>query len=121
MRKCETTEKWLQILKERQSIDTCPAGGVTSNTYIAVRAEDNKIVGIIDLRHHINHPILGLWGGHMKAFYVFLCNLTRSGGWCAVFIKKQFLVLLGYKEPGCNGITTDIGFRKMHAKPLCEV
>ena len=25
---------------------------------------DNKIIGIIDLRHHINHPILGTWGGH---------------------------------------------------------
>ena len=25
---------------------------------------DNKIVGIIDFRHHINHPILGTWGGH---------------------------------------------------------
>jgi len=25
---------------------------------------DNRLVGIIDLRHHINHPILGTWGGH---------------------------------------------------------
>lgn len=30
-----------------------------------VRITDNKIVGIIDLRHHINHPILSLWGGHI--------------------------------------------------------
>ena len=26
--------------------------------------KDNRLVGIIDLRHHINHPILGTWGGH---------------------------------------------------------
>ena len=26
---------------------------------------DNKIVGMIDLRHHINHPILSVWGGHI--------------------------------------------------------
>jgi predicted acetyltransferase len=32
--------------------------------YLAVRNGDNRIVGIIDLRHHINHPILGTWGGH---------------------------------------------------------
>ena len=32
--------------------------------YIAVRKTDDKIVGVIDLRHHINHPILGTWGGH---------------------------------------------------------
>jgi len=37
---------------------------VPSHTYMAVRKEDNKVVGIIDLRHHINHPILGSWGGH---------------------------------------------------------
>jgi predicted acetyltransferase len=62
---CTTIEEWLNNLAEREDVDTCPTGKVTSNTYIAVRISDNKIVGIIDLRHHINHPILGLWGGHM--------------------------------------------------------
>ncbi|EPZ58951.1 putative acetyltransferase [[Clostridium] sordellii ATCC 9714] len=39
---------------------------VTSNTYIAVRLTDNKIVGVIDFRHNIdNHPILSVWGGHI--------------------------------------------------------
>lgn len=38
---------------------------MTSNSYIAIRLCDNKIVGIIDLRHHIDHPILSVWGGHM--------------------------------------------------------
>ena len=23
------------------------------------------MVGMIDLRHHIDHPVLGLWGGHI--------------------------------------------------------
>ena len=36
-----------------------------SDTYLAVRVSDNRIVGIIDLRHHIDHPILGVWGGHI--------------------------------------------------------
>lgn len=40
-------------------------GFVTSNTYLAVRLCDNRIIGIIDLRHHIDHPVLGLWGGHI--------------------------------------------------------
>ena len=26
--------------------------------------DNNELVGIIDLRHHINHPILSTWGGH---------------------------------------------------------
>lgn len=63
--RCEKMEEWLQILTEYESLDTCPVGSVTSSTYIAVRISDNKVVGIIDLRHHINHPILGLWGGHI--------------------------------------------------------
>lgn len=65
LRQCSTIEEWLNILAENENVDTCPTGSVTSNTYIAVRLSDNKIVGVIDLRHHINHPILGLWGGHM--------------------------------------------------------
>lgn len=36
----------------------------TKTSLPAVRKSDNKLVGIIDLRHHINHPILGTWGGH---------------------------------------------------------
>lgn len=62
---CETIEEWLSILSMREKVETCPPGGVPSNTYIAVRTSDNRIVGVIDLRHHIDHPILGLWGGHM--------------------------------------------------------
>ncbi len=58
-------EDYLSVLSKWQSADTCPPGSVPSNTYIAVRTTDNRVVGIIDLRHHIDHPILGLWGGHM--------------------------------------------------------
>lgn len=65
LKHCTTAEEWLTNLAMRENVETCPKGSVTSNTYIAVRSYDNRIVGIIDLRHHINHPVLGLWGGHM--------------------------------------------------------
>lgn len=65
LRQCAVAKEWLRLLGEMENADTCPAGMVTSDTYIAVRSLDNRIVGIIDLRHHINHPVLGLWGGHM--------------------------------------------------------
>lgn len=64
LQKCETTEEWIQILDQMENDDTCTTG-VASNTYLAVRILDNKVIGVIDLRHHINHPVLGLWGGHM--------------------------------------------------------
>ncbi len=63
--KCETAEEWLTLLASRERQEDCPPGGVPSNAYLAVRGTDERIVGIIDLRHHIDHPILGLWGGHI--------------------------------------------------------
>lgn len=64
--KCASAEEWIRICRLRNSAETCEEGGtqVPSDMYLAVRKCDNRIVGIIDLRHHINHPILGTWGGH---------------------------------------------------------
>ncbi len=62
----ESAAAWVKECNLRKSEKTCDETGtaVPSHTYLAVRKEDNRIVGIIDLRHHINHPILGTWGGH---------------------------------------------------------
>lgn len=58
--------EWIKICELRKSVETCGETGtaVPSNMYIAVRKDDDRIVGVIDLRHHIDHPILGTWGGH---------------------------------------------------------
>ena len=60
---CESAEDWINYVETNEV--TCKEGSVTSNSYIAIRLSDNKVVGIIDLRHHINHPILSVWGGHI--------------------------------------------------------
>ena len=60
-----TVEEWLADLEKRENPATCPEGSVSSSVYLAVRGLDDRVVGIIDLRHHIDHPVLGLWGGHM--------------------------------------------------------
>ena len=65
LEQCSTTEEWLNILDQMANPDTCPTGFVTSDTYMAVRVSDDRIIGITEIRHHINHPILGLWGGHI--------------------------------------------------------
>ena len=36
-----------------------------STTFFAVRKEDEKIMGVIDVRHHIRRPILLEYGGHI--------------------------------------------------------
>lgn len=65
LEKCDTVEQWLYLLDKMEKAETCPPGKVTSTTYLAVRVSDGRVVGIIDLRHHIDHPTLGLWGGHI--------------------------------------------------------
>ena len=62
----KSAEEWIKICELRKSEATCGETGtaVPSHMYLAVRKRDNRIVGVIDLRHHINHPILGTWGGH---------------------------------------------------------
>ncbi len=65
LRDQNTVEGWLHEIDLLENEETCPEGKVCSSTYLAVRVDDNRIVGIIDFRHHIDHPILGLWGGHI--------------------------------------------------------
>lgn len=62
----KSAEEWIKICELRKDEETCAETGTTvpSHMYLAVRKRDDKIVGMIDLRHHINHPILGTWGGH---------------------------------------------------------
>lgn len=66
---CQNPQEWIDTVRRGASPETCPGDRVPSNIYIAVRENDGKIVGVTDLRHHIDHPILGTWGGHM-GYYV---------------------------------------------------
>ena len=56
---------WIDAVHSYSNPLTCPSDKVPSNVYLGIRLEDNMIVGIIDLRHHINTPILSTWGGHI--------------------------------------------------------
>lgn len=58
----EDIGEWMEMVW-RQEQGNEP-GKVPSHVYLAIRRRDGRLVGIIDLRHHIDHPVLGLWGGH---------------------------------------------------------
>lgn len=65
LRTQNSVKDWLDEIKLLENPETCPDDKVCSNTYLAVNLENNKTVGVIDFRHHIDHPILSLWGGHI--------------------------------------------------------
>lgn len=60
---CDDAEECIARLEANET--TAQEGQVPSSSYLAVRRSDNRLVGMIDLRHHIDHPILGAWGGHI--------------------------------------------------------
>lgn len=65
LKNCLSADEWIRMINLLENEETCPKDMVTSNIFIAIRLSDNKIVGIIDFRHHINDPILSVWGGHI--------------------------------------------------------
>ncbi len=65
LRECSSAEEWIDGINMLENEETCPKDKVCSNTFIAIRLDDDKIIGVIDFRHHINHPVLSVWGGHI--------------------------------------------------------
>lgn len=65
LKNCATAEEWLRELVRFSDEKTCPSGYVPSDTFLAVRESDDMVVGIIELRRHIDTPILSTWGGQI--------------------------------------------------------
>lgn len=57
--------EFIEYSKLLSKKETCPKDKVPSDYYLMIRTEDACLVGMIDLRHHIDHPILRVWGGHI--------------------------------------------------------
>ena len=65
LEKFDDISEWIRKVEMYSTKDTCPQGFVPSSLYLYVRDVDNKVVGMIDIRHNIDHPILSLIGGHI--------------------------------------------------------
>ena len=57
--------EWLEHTEKYRKAETAGDDWVPSTTFFAVRKADEKIVGVIDVRHHIRHPFLLEYGGHI--------------------------------------------------------
>ncbi len=52
--KMDSYEEWLEKVSNNSKIDTVDINWVLTDTFFAIREDDNKIIGIIDLRHVLN-------------------------------------------------------------------
>ena len=60
-----SAKEWICHVENMRRRETCPEHLVDSDIYLAIREEDDRILGIVELRHHIDHPVLREWGGHI--------------------------------------------------------
>ena len=60
----EDPEEWIAFLARHRDPRTVPEGRVPATQYMLVREGDGKIVGMLDIRHHLN-GFLEKYGGHI--------------------------------------------------------
>lgn len=60
----ESFEDWFEAMCDNSNEDTIRPGRVPASTFLAVRATDGVLVGMIDIRHRLNDYLLQC-GGHI--------------------------------------------------------
>lgn len=69
--------RWVERVRRLNRAETCPEGLVPSECYLALRLRDQRVVGMLDLRLSLDHPVLRSWGGHV-GFSVRPCERGRG-------------------------------------------
>ena len=62
--KFDDPQEWIVFLAKHKNPETLPEGRVPATQLIFVREEDQKIVGMIDIRHYLSE-YLEKYGGHI--------------------------------------------------------
>lgn len=57
--------EWLEMSEANRNQATVRADWVIATTFFAIRECDNKIVGVVDIRHSLNNEFLAKYAGHI--------------------------------------------------------
>lgn len=55
--KINSYEEWLEKINNNSKIETVDPNWTLTDTFFAIRKDDNKIIGVIDLRHTLNNSL----------------------------------------------------------------
>lgn len=64
LQKARSFDEWFSMLIDNSKEETVQDGLVPASTYLAVRLSDNRLIGMIDIRHFLNDYLLQ-FGGHI--------------------------------------------------------
>ncbi|WP_195987993.1 GNAT family N-acetyltransferase [Clostridium sp. D53t1_180928_C8] len=64
LKNTETFEEWYSNFCDNLKEETVREGLVPATTYMAISTEDNRLIGMIDIRHSLNEYLLN-FGGHI--------------------------------------------------------
>ena len=59
-----TVPEWLALLEKKSRPETCPEGLVPDSSFLCIRQADDRLVGMINIRHELNDYLLN-FGGHI--------------------------------------------------------
>lgn len=97
LRRMENTADWLKQVDDFSSEETCPEVYVAQSQFICIRESDNKLVGVIQIRHYLNER-LEKYGGHIGYS---VCHSERRKGYATAMLRE---VLPMCKELGIEKV-----------------
>ncbi len=62
LRNANSYQEWYSALIDNSNADTVRPGLVPSTTYLAIRQSDQRLVGMIDIRHKLNDYLINFGG-----------------------------------------------------------
>ena len=60
----DSVPEWLSFLEKKSRPETCPEGLVPDSTYLCLRMLDDRLIGMVNIRHRLNDFLLN-FGGHV--------------------------------------------------------
>lgn len=110
LKRIEDPEKWIELSRLSKNPDNVPEGRVPATQYIFVREEDNKIVGMLQIRHYFN-AYLEKFGGHIGYS---VAPSERRKGYASQMLKQALPKCreLGIDKVLITCIEDNIGSRK---------